>query len=148
VVNLLLNRASTWLDVQSYLPHEGRVTLVNKTVRRVAVRMPSWVDRKQVECRIGERQVSPIWAGNYVLFEDLRPKDELGLRFPVQERVERFVLGAQEYTAQFRGHTVVEIAPRQDGVGYPIYERSACRAEKAPLRRARRFIPAQVLKWT
>jgi hypothetical protein len=66
----------------------------------------------------------------------------------VQERVERFVLGAQEYAAQFRGHTVVEIAPRQDGVGYPIYERSDYRAPRAPLRRGRRFIPAQVLKWT
>jgi hypothetical protein len=148
VVNLLLNRASTWLDVHSHLPHEGRVTLVNKAARRVAVRIPPWVDRKEVQCRIGERRVAPIWAGNYVLFEDLHPKDELGVRFPVQDRVERFVLDAQEYTAHFRGHTVVELAPRQSGVGYPIYERSEYRTEHAPLRRARRFIPAQVLKWT
>ncbi len=148
VVNLLLNRASTWLDVQSCLPHEGRVTLVNKAARRVAVRVPSWVDRKAVQCWVGTQRVSPVWAGNYVLFEDLRPGTELDLRFAVQDRVERFVLNEREYTAHFRGHTVVELTPRQAGVGYPIYERSACRAEKTPLRRARRFIPAQVLNWT
>ena len=30
-MNLLLNRASPWIDVDSYLPYEGRVQLKNKT---------------------------------------------------------------------------------------------------------------------
>jgi hypothetical protein len=148
VVNLLLNRASTWLDVHSHLPHEGQVTLVNRAARRVAVRIPLWVDRKEVQCGIGARRVSPIWVGNHVLFEDLQPGEELEVRFPVRDRTERFTLDGKEYAAHLRGNTVVEISPRQSGVGYPIYERSECRTEHAPLRRARRHIPAQVLKWT
>jgi hypothetical protein len=147
VVNLLLNRASPWLDVHSYLPHEGRVALVNKAARRVAVRIPLWVERKEVQCGIGARRVSPIWVGNHLLFEDLHPGEELDVRFPVRDRTERFALDGKEYAAHFRGNTVVEILPRQSGVGYPIYERSECRTEHASLRRAPRHTPAQVLKW-
>jgi hypothetical protein len=43
-VNLLLNRQSPWLDVESYLPYEGRVILRNKQARRIFIRIPGWVD--------------------------------------------------------------------------------------------------------
>jgi hypothetical protein len=36
-VNLLLNRASTWLDIDSYLPYEGKVVLRNKAAQSVLV---------------------------------------------------------------------------------------------------------------
>ncbi|MBI4474004.1 MAG: hypothetical protein HY646_15150, partial [Acidobacteria bacterium] len=36
-INLLLNRASPWLDVDGYLPYEGRVVLQNKSARTVSV---------------------------------------------------------------------------------------------------------------
>lgn len=148
VVNLLLNRASAWLDVHSHLPHEGRVTLVNRAARRVAVRMPLWVQRRDVRCTIGTRRSAPVWVGNHVLFEDLQPGTELELRFPVRERAERFTLNGQDYAALFRGNTVVEMSPRRSDASYPIYERSACRAAHAPLRQARRHVPARVLHWT
>ena len=44
-MNLLLNRASPWLDVDSYLPYEGKMVIRNKTCERVSIRIPSWVDR-------------------------------------------------------------------------------------------------------
>src|SRR5207249_3763965 len=43
-VNLLLNRASPWVDVDSYLPYEGRIRLRNKTAKSLAVRIPGWVN--------------------------------------------------------------------------------------------------------
>jgi hypothetical protein len=147
VVNLLLNRASAWLDVHSHLPHEGLVTLRNKALRRIAVRMPSWVDRGKVQCHVGSRRTTPIWTGPWLLFEDQRPPGELQIRFPVRDRAERFVLDGQEYTAAFRGATVVDISPRQVGVGYPIYERDGYRTDHAPLRRARPFVPDEILAW-
>ena len=39
-VNLLLNRAASWLDVESYLPYEGRVVIRNKKARELSVRIP------------------------------------------------------------------------------------------------------------
>ena len=52
-INLLLNRASPWVDIDSYLPYEGKVVLRNKTAREAFVRMPLWVDRKAVRCTRG-----------------------------------------------------------------------------------------------
>jgi len=49
-VNLLLNRASPWLDVDSYLPHEGKVVVRNKTAQSISIRMPVWVDLNAVQC--------------------------------------------------------------------------------------------------
>ncbi|HEY5466876.1 MAG TPA: beta-L-arabinofuranosidase domain-containing protein, partial [Clostridia bacterium] len=43
-VNLLLNRASHWLDVRSYMPHEGRIELeINEDIPELLVRIPDWV---------------------------------------------------------------------------------------------------------
>ena len=39
-VNLLLNRASPWLDIDSYLPFEGKVVIRNKTARQISIRIP------------------------------------------------------------------------------------------------------------
>jgi hypothetical protein len=43
-VNLFLNRASVWMDVDSYLPYEGKVVLHNKQARIAMVWMPGWVE--------------------------------------------------------------------------------------------------------
>src|SRR4029078_6193921 len=53
--NLLLNRASPWLDVCSYLPYEGKVELKNKTANVITVRIPQWVDLSQVKCTVGDK---------------------------------------------------------------------------------------------
>src|SRR5262249_2882541 len=44
-VNLLLNRASRWADVNSHLPYTGRVDIRVKERNRLLVRIPEWVDR-------------------------------------------------------------------------------------------------------
>ena len=47
-VNLLLNRASPWADVDSWLPYEGRVAISMKTAKEaLLVRVPEWVDQQQ-----------------------------------------------------------------------------------------------------
>ena len=58
-VNLLLNRASPWLDVESYLPYEGKVVLRNKTAREVWVRLPLWVEKSSVKTSLADRPVKP-----------------------------------------------------------------------------------------
>ena len=47
-VNLLLNRASRVLDIDSYLPYEGKVVIKNKTAKKLVVRIPRWVDRRSL----------------------------------------------------------------------------------------------------
>ena len=43
-VNLWLNRASPWLDLDSYLPYEGKLVIHNKTTRKLSVRIPAWLE--------------------------------------------------------------------------------------------------------
>ena len=158
-VNLLLNRASPWLDVDSYLPYEGKVVLKNKTARKLHVRIPSWVDKKAVRCHVGEQDVSPRWLSNYLIVEGLRPSAVVRVEFPVVESTETFTLPSYErqVTCDFRGNTLVDISPRKDGPdlikmasddgglfevkkGYPIYLRDHLKADKAPLKTVERYV--------
>src|SRR5215471_1455565 len=89
-VNLLLNRASPWLDVDSYLPYEGKVVLRNKTARQMCVRVPKWADKRQLRCRVNHMEIARHWAGNYLLITDLAPRDQVVVEFPVVETVEKY----------------------------------------------------------
>ncbi len=157
-VNLLLNRASPWMDVDSYLPYEGKAVFKNKTARKLHARVPSWVDKKVVRCRVGQREVSPRWLGNYLILEGLSPADVVQVEFPVAVSSETFTLPSyqRQYTCEFRGSTLVDIGPRPDrpvlvrmgsddgGVfevrkGYPIYLRDHMKADRAPLKTVERY---------
>ena len=157
-VNLLLNRASPWMDVDSYLPYEGKVLFKNKTARKLHARVPSWVDKKGVRCRVGQREVSPHWLGNYMIIEGLSPSDVVQLEFPVPTSSETFTLPSyqRQYSCEFRGSTLVDIGPRgekpvlvrmgsDDGgifevrKGYPIYLRDHLKADRAPLKTIERY---------
>ena len=52
-VNLLLNRASPWADIDSYIPYQGRVEIkVKKTVNILKLRMNDWIGRGKVACTV------------------------------------------------------------------------------------------------
>ena len=157
-VNLLLNRASPWMDIDSYLPYEGKVLFKNKTARKLHARVPSWVDKKAVRCRVGSREVSPHWLGNYVIVEGLKPSDVVQLEFPVPTSSDTFTLPSyqRQYNCEFRGSTLVDIDPRgerpallemgsDDGgnfevrKGYPIYLRDHMKADRAPMKTIERY---------
>jgi hypothetical protein len=61
-INLLLNRASPQMDIDSYLPYEGKVVLKNKKAKSCSVRLPAWVDLKAVTSRAGGR-VAAVYSG-------------------------------------------------------------------------------------
>ncbi len=84
LVNLLLNRASRWADVDSYLPYEGKVVVQSKDARRVDIRVPAWVDRARLRATIDAEPRLPAWRGNRALF-DVEPGGRLVLEFPVPE---------------------------------------------------------------
>ena len=55
-VDLLLDRASEWVDVDSYLPFEGKVVLKIKTVNSAEVRRPEWVRLNEVPVEVDSRK--------------------------------------------------------------------------------------------
>jgi hypothetical protein len=162
-VNLLLNRASEWLDIDSYLPYEGKVVLHNKTARRISLRIARWVDRKAIATQCGGQPAKPYWVGQYLVFENLKPRDMLTITFPVVETTETYTLKWKQdefwkestnpgstwqpaphpavYSCTFRGNTLVNISPRDQGTGYPLYQRDALQhVTETPFKKVSRYI--------
>jgi hypothetical protein len=173
-VNLLLNRASTRLDVNSYLPYEGKVVILNKTARRVAVRIPSWVNRRRLRATVNGTSRQTDWVGAYQLFDDLKPGDTVQIEFPVLQQTVHLTaktgaVGPDQdttYAITFRGNTVVDITPRDaeltspkfpfsGGVwrtsaaptNYPMYLRDEMKGDRAPMKAVERCVTAQIAKW-
>jgi hypothetical protein len=158
-VNLLLNRASPWMDVHSDLPYVGRAVLKNKSAREVFVRIPLWVRRSALRCTLRDQELTPAWFGSYLRVKDLRPGDVLTIEFPVGETTEEWhaheirwpgrVQGElTTYTCRFRGNTLVEIDPPL-GPNVLLYaaRRQLYARPTAPIRKATRYVAPLVLDW-
>jgi hypothetical protein len=168
-INLLLNRASEWLDVDSYLPYEGKAVIHNKTARTIAVRIPRWVDQKAVKSRINGRPAAPFGVNRYLVFSDLKHRDEITIAFPMVETRESYTLKWKRsgfwqesdnpgshwqpddppprFTFTLRGNTVVGVAPREHTGEYQLYERDFMKKDQAPLHKVTRFVSAKPIRW-
>ena len=154
-VNLLLNRASPWMDIDSYLPYQGKVVLRNKAAHEALARIPLWVDKKAVGCRVGQQAVHPEWFGNYLRFRGLRAGDVVTIEFPVANRVEQWTSPGPNlplapgtiYTIKFRGNTVVELSPPL-APGSWLYQNrpEKYKATAAPMKKMTRYVTPAVLK--
>jgi hypothetical protein len=51
------------------------------------------------------------------------------------------------YTCRIRRNTLVDIAPRQEGRGYPLYQRDHLKQSRASTRNVTRYIPPIILQW-
>ena len=152
-MNLLLNRAAPWLDIDSYLPYEGRTVIRNKIARRIAVRIPAWVRRSELTCTVNGVAQDSSLVGRYLVVNDLKPGDEVELRFPMSETtITRTAHARTEdetlYTIDMRGNTVVDITPRDESpTSYPFYQRDHMRAEEAPMKSVQRSVSEQIARW-
>lgn len=162
-VNLLLNRASPWVDVDSYLPYEGKVVVRNKSARRVALRVPGWAPKQEVEVAINDKRASPFWVGNYMVLDGLSAQDVITVEFPVVEQTVEYTvpdgeyvpperggqgeLSRTRYTCCFKGNTLVNISPRDETSDYPIYRREEYKENKAPVRDVTRYVSPYTISW-
>jgi len=151
-VNLLLNRASKLLDVHSHLPYEGKVVLKNKGARRIAVRIPAWVGRRELRATLGGKPVELDWMGNRLVFCRLNAPCEIELAFPVRESTATYTVAANtprehQFACTFRASTCVDINPKDpDPRSYSLYVRGHMREDKAPMAACERFVADRVVK--
>ena len=145
-VNLFLNRVSPWMDIDSYLPYEGKVVLHNKQARTALVHIPAWVDRNQLKSFVNDEGAHPTRLANYLIFENLGKKDRIKLEFPVPEETDQQTIHRTKYTITYRGSTIVNIQPRNpDPKMYPLYQRDFMKATKAPMHTVKRFVSDRIL---
>jgi hypothetical protein len=159
-VNLLLNRASPWLDVDSYLPFEGKAIIKNKTAQEIFVRIPLWVDSRAVTATRNGEAVTPAWAGRSLRFQNMQPQDIVVVEFPMVETTETWTVPHlrgpysteppvnRPLTCRFRGNTLVEISDVLAPSAITYLNRPAKFAgNKAPMKKTTRYVAPVKLVW-
>jgi hypothetical protein len=139
-VHLLLNRASTWADVGSYIPYEGRVDIRVKVPCDLEVRIPEWVKPYEVGGLVNDEARQLEFRGRYALIGSVKMGDLVTVTFPIVERVVEATIGNVPYTLIIKGNDVVSIDP--PGKWYPFYQRAEYREKQVRWVNQERFVPS------
>ena len=147
-VNLLLNRASQWADVYSYVPYEGRVDVkMKKACGKVVVRAPEWVKSgsPEMKCEVGGVSRKLHWEGRYVSVGAGNAGERISVRFPIAERTVSERIGRVTYKLVLKGNTVVSMDPPGNYV--PLYQDRVKYRSEVRWRKAERFVPSEEILW-
>jgi hypothetical protein len=143
-VNLLLNRASKWADIDSYIPYTGRVDVKAKQKLDLEIRIPDWTSPDQIQCTVDSKARPISFNGRYAQIGRLNKKQTASLNFPITERTEtvkvqdaRNHLGS-DYTLVLRGNDVISVDP--PGKYCPFYQRGHYRTGKPLYKKVERFV--------
>jgi hypothetical protein len=140
-VNLHLNRASPWADVDSWLPYEGRVLITMKTGKdKLLVRIPEWTDWNEVHCTINGKPLKGIRFKEYLNVGKVKKKDKIVVSFPVKEREVNANLFNMYRRVTLKGNTVIDMVPEVDQAHYPLEKHKKYRANTAPMKKGTRFV--------
>ena len=147
-VNLLLNRASLWADVYSYIPYEGRVDIkMKKTIDTVLLRVPEWImtDSNDVVCTVGGESREFSWQGRYVNLGKVDNGTTVSVKFPISVRKVKEKMGGASYTLTIKGSTVVSIDPEPEHC--PLYQRDHYMQDKVRWHKVNRFVSKEQIAW-
>jgi hypothetical protein len=150
-VNLLLNRASQWADLDSYIPYEGKVDLHMKCAASdVSVRIPNWVTDEEVACTVNGTPRAFTWSGRYIGLGSVNAGDLLQVTFPISERTVYVDFSDRDYPFQYalvlKGNDVVSMDP--PGTYRPLFQREHYRETMARWKAVTRVIADETaLPW-
>ena len=144
-VNLLLNRASQWADVESHIPYVGQVDVKVKQPVALSIRIPEWVKPAETRVQVNgvDRRVS--WAGRYADVGQVNPQDTASVTFPIAERTDTVYVEKKRYTLVRKGNDVVAIDP--PGRYNPLYQRAHYRQNSTRWRKVERFASKEEIYW-
>ena len=144
-VNLLLNRASPWADVESHVPYRGRVDVKVKRPIDLSIRIPEWVRPEETRCQVNDTERRLGWDGRYAQVGSAKPGDTVTLTFPIVERTDVVQVEKQPFTLVRKGNEVVSIDP--PGRTHPLYQRERYREDTPRWRKVTRFVSSERIDW-
>jgi len=144
-VNLLLNRASKWVDIDSHIPYVGRVDFKIKKPLVLRVRLPEWVQPEQVSIELDGRPHPFETRGRHAEIGKVDSGQVVIMTFPITERTERRNIEGFDYTFIVRGNDVVSVDP--PGRNLPLYQRGHYRGGHTLWRKVTRFVAEDELDW-
>ncbi|MDO8685714.1 MAG: glycoside hydrolase family 127 protein, partial [Clostridiales bacterium] len=144
-VNLLMNRASRWADIDSHIPYAGRVDIKVKRSIDLKVRINEWVKLEEVRCTVNTKDIEVAMHGRYVLVGPVVEGDVVVFKFPIHERTCEIIVEKHKYTIILRGNDVVAIDP--PGTNGPLYQRGHYRTGETLWKKVTRFVPEEEIRW-
>jgi hypothetical protein len=122
-INLALNSEAPEAKVVSFLPDQGRVTVVAKQEGTYYLRVPGFAPRSQTAAwRNGNKEAQPEWKDDYVRFVGVTNGEELTVTYPLVTFVQRLKRAGTDYTINWKGNQVMSISPR--GKVWPLFEKT------------------------
>ncbi|RKY06227.1 MAG: hypothetical protein DRP56_07810 [Planctomycetota bacterium] len=144
-VNLLLNRASQWADVDSHIPYAGQVDVKIKKPVNLSIRIPEWVSPKDVRIRVDGKDIQVKFNSRYALVGDVVPGNVVTMTFPIAERTDSIWVEKHKYNIVRKGNEVVAMDPM--GEFCPLYLREHYRANDTRWHKAERFVSDESIHW-
>lgn len=142
-VNLLLNRASQWADVDSHIPYCGQVDVKIKKGVDLSMRIPAWVSPQEVRVQVNDADRSVAWDGRYAGVGTVKPSDVVRMTFPIGEHPTSQWIQGNRYNMVLKGNDVVSINPL--GEREPFYLRNHYRVNGTRWRRIERFVADKLI---
>jgi len=140
-VNMLLNRASPWADVYSFIPYQGRVEIkVHQACKHVQVHAPEWIatGSNAITVQVNGQPRLFTWQARYVNLGEVKAGERIVIQSPISERTVKEKMGLVTYTLLVRGNTVVSIDP--PGRICPLFQREYLRDGAPRWRKVQRFV--------
>ena len=144
-VNLLLNRASPWADVDSYVPYAGLVDIRVKEPVTLRVRLPEWAQPGDLVTSVDGAVRETARQGRYAVVGEVAPGQTVSCGFPLPHRTDHVHIEKRPYTLKRRGNDVIAIDP--PGCNLPLYQRQHYASGTPRFYRVERFIPERVVHW-
>ncbi len=121
-INLMMSRRSEWVDVASYQPWDGLLSVHAHKPCDVLIRMPGWMEGADIDVSVHGDTEPPRPDGSYLRFDEVSPGTRIDIGFPVRERHSTERIRGTEYHLTWRGVTLMKIDP--PGKVYPIFNRT------------------------
>jgi hypothetical protein len=147
-VNMLLNRASKWADVYSYIPYEGQVDLKMKTTcENVLVHAPEWIPAgsDQIKAEIDGKPAAFNWNLRYIDLGKVKKGKLIKIKFPIGEKMRKERIAGVDYNLLIKGSTVISIDP--PGNHSPLYQREYYLKNYTPWRKVTRFVSDEPIEY-
>jgi len=147
-IHLLMNRGSRWVDIDSYLPYEGRVDFHLKDFcRYLRIHVPPWIPTasREMRCTLNGQPSVLEWQGRYVKTQTAHDGDQLTITFPVSSRVEIGKVSGSECAVVLKGNDLVGLGHL--GGGVPFYQCKHLLRHYTPWRHISRFDAYRAFGW-
>ena len=145
---MLLNRASPWADVYSFIPYTGRVEIkMKRSCAQVWVHAPEWIATGSTEimARVNGKPRAFTWQARYLNLGQVEEREKITIEFPIEEKTVKEKMGLETYTLLVRGNTVVGIDP--PGRICPLFQREYMRQDEVRWRKVRRFVADKTIDY-